>query len=66
MHELESSMISHVDADGDDLLVRFRNGGKLFRYPGQGKHLDTLKNSESAGKYFHQHLRGETCSACEE
>lgn len=65
MREVESSMISAVGQEGDDLLVKFKNGGKTFRYPGKASHYARLCDpEESCGKYFHQNLRDCECEEC--
>lgn len=54
---VKSSNISGVAHDGQALWVKFQNG-TLYRYPTAGADLHTgLLAAESAGSYFHKHVR---------
>jgi hypothetical protein len=59
MYPLNSSYLMGVGRDGEDLLVQFKSNGKTFRYKDGGKHLEAMRKSESSGKYFHAHVKGE-------
>ncbi len=57
---LKSSNIEsyHYDEDTQTLTVRFKSGGQ-YAYGGVARdHADGLSQAESAGKYFHQHIKG--------
>ena len=61
MVHVHSSMIQEVGYNPVDsiLAVRF-NGGKLFHYEGVPRELyEGVLQSESIGKYFNQHVRGQ-------
>jgi hypothetical protein len=53
---LQSSHLEAVAQEGDDLMVRFRNG-RIYSYRGAGKHLQALIEAESAGSYLHREVR---------
>lgn len=50
-----SSFISAVGKDGNDLLIRFKNGS-VYAYPSKANLFDAMVKSPSKGKYFHRHL----------
>ena len=54
---VNSSNIAHVDIDGDDLVVTFKNGNS-YRYAGAAEHHDSLVGADSPGKYLHAHIKG--------
>ena len=57
---LESSNLSgcHFDEKTGTLTVEFKNGGR-YAYGGVVKDVyEGLLNAESAGKYFHEKIRG--------
>lgn len=57
MPALQSSAIEHVDHDGSALIITFR-GGRPYRYPTAGaEHVDAMSQADSAGQYFHAHIR---------
>lgn len=52
-----SSAIEAVHHDGKALIVRFASGHEA-RYPSAGaEHVDGMDRAESAGRYFHEHIR---------
>lgn len=57
MHPMKSSYLEAVGQDGSDLVVKFQSG-KTFRYEGAGQHFNAMRAAESAGKYFHAHIKG--------
>lgn len=58
MRAVTSDAIEGVDHDGDALIIQFR-GGRQYRYPTAGaEHADAIVSADSAGRYFHEHIRG--------
>lgn len=54
-----SSSIDHCDFfdDTGTMEIKFSSGA-VYHYPDcDKKHYEALKQSESAGKFFHQHIR---------
>lgn len=50
----------HYDEATQTLTVKFKNGGS-YKYGGVAKeHHDGLLGAESAGSYFHKHIRAST------
>jgi hypothetical protein len=47
----------HYDEDSQVLTVQFKNGGVYSYKDVTPDHFDGIKSAESAGRYFHQHLR---------
>jgi hypothetical protein len=48
----------HYDEGTQTLNVRFKNGGR-YAYGGVAKDaFEALRDAESVGKHFHQHIRG--------
>ena len=56
MRPLKSSNLGAAGADGDDLVIEFRNGS-VYRYPGAGGLLASLVAAPSAGKFFAETIR---------
>lgn len=57
MIPITSSFIDGVDHDGDALIVKMR--GATYRYPtAPAHHVDGMKQAESAGQYFREHILG--------
>ena len=65
MHKVQSTNISEMGSHQGTLFVRF-NGGKLYKYPGAGHHLqEGLERAKAAegegetvGKWFHRAIKG--------
>lgn len=57
MQEVQSSNVAAVGSDGEDLMVRFRNGG-TYRYKGAGPKLEECIQAESVGRFINSDLRG--------
>jgi len=53
---VESSVISAVEASGNNLIVNFKNGNS-YTYEGAAKELEPLTNAESKGRYFLQNIK---------
>lgn len=54
---VKSSNISGIAHDGQSLWVKFLNG-TLYRYPTAGTDVHTgMLAAESAGQYFHKHIK---------
>jgi sorbitol-specific phosphotransferase system component IIA len=59
LHNLtNSSSINAIDHDGDSLIIHFASGGTYKYSDCPVIHHEALKNAASAGKYFHQNIRG--------
>jgi hypothetical protein len=57
--EGKSKNIGHIDyhPDSNTLEIKFASGG-TYHYPDCGiEHHEGLKNADSPGAYFHQHIR---------
>lgn len=54
---VNSSFISGIAEQDDDLLIRFHNGS-YYRYIGFGSHLDKMFQAPSKGRYFWRNIRG--------
>lgn len=63
---ISSSLIRSISTEGPDLLVTFTRGGRTYRYPGAATHHDALLAAPSAGRYFHENVRGLECSECKD
>lgn len=50
-----SSFISAVGVEGNNLLIRFKNG-TVYTYPGKANLFDKMIKSPSKGRYFHRNL----------
>jgi hypothetical protein len=59
--EVNSSLIKAVGTKGDYLIVSFKKGGAVYRYPGLAFEFDHLIHAESVGSYFHKHVREQSC-----
>lgn len=60
MTPIKSSNIegAHFDPATGTLTVKFKNGG-TYHYAGCSQHhYDGLCSAESAGKWFHKHIKG--------
>lgn len=57
---VQSSNLEAVGYDPDTrlLAVKFKRGGGVYHYEDvDPHHFDQIQAAESAGKYFHEHLR---------
>lgn len=55
-----SSNLESVGYDPETrlLAVKFKRGGAVYHYEDvDPHHFDAIQQAESAGKYFHEHLR---------
>jgi hypothetical protein len=53
---VESSNVSAVAKNDEDLIIRFHNGS-IYRYYGQGNRYDDIFKSNSKGKWVWRNLR---------
>lgn len=61
MHEIkDSSMFSHhgFDEEAGEIHLTFHQGGATHAYPVTKEQYEQFKAAPSAGKWFHQHIRG--------
>lgn len=57
---IESSNIVAVAARDNFLLIKFK-GNWAYRYPDLAGELEALRAAESAGRYFHRHIKSKKC-----
>lgn len=57
MQDVQSSMVSQVGSDGEDLIVRFAKSGKLYRYKNAAQHLDDCVKAPSVGQYINGFIK---------
>lgn len=55
-----SSMIKALGVKGHFLVVQFRKGEEIYRYPNSSDEFQNLLDAESMGKYFHKEVRWRT------
>tara|TARA_Y100001937_G_scaffold55095_1_gene75937 strand:- start:714 stop:914 length:201 start_codon:yes stop_codon:yes gene_type:complete len=53
---VESSVIEAVEANGDNLIVNFKNGSS-YTYEGAAKELSPLSDADSKGRYFLENIK---------
>ena len=53
---VQSSFISAIKVEGEDLLIRFLNGS-VYWYSGVGSLFDAMMRANSKGQYFWRHIR---------
>lgn len=51
-----SSFVSAIGKDGNNLLIRFKNGS-VYSYNNGMKHYDNMLKSPSKGRYFWRYIR---------
>ena len=59
--EMASSMIDSADYDAaaQTLIITFKKRGAVFEYANVPEHIYSgLSSAESAGKFFHSHIKG--------
>ena len=56
---VDSSFISAVSVQGDDLFIRFLNSS-VYRYTGMAQHFDRMLRANSKGQYFNRNIRGKS------
>jgi hypothetical protein len=54
---VNSSVISAVGVDGNDLIIRFHNGS-MYSYKGAGGLFDKQVGADSRGRYFNRNIKG--------
>lgn len=61
----ESSLIKELgyDADSETLAVQFHNGDIWHYSPISPAEFHQMAQSDSAGKYFHAHIKGKKAGA---
>jgi len=53
-------MIKALATKDHFLVVQFRKGGEIYRYPQCSEEFQSILDADSMGKYFHKEVRWRT------